>query len=179
MAGYAQEIKVEYDKKRDFSHYKTFKFGEGEVITPKERQQVSEAKLHKWIKDAIVEVLTEKGLHLSDTSSDLVASYVVGSGERNENINMGTQMLSGLSHGGGVVKGNAITASGNPNQTWSREYQIGNMIIDRHDKSNNLVWRANATTQGAAAEQLIRQMVSASFKKFSLKPKKGNKKEKP
>lgn len=46
---YGQDIKVEYDKKLDFTQFKTFRFGEGEVITPEDQQVVSEEQMNKWV----------------------------------------------------------------------------------------------------------------------------------
>jgi hypothetical protein len=40
----AQSIEVEYDKKKDMSAYKTFQFGEQEIITPKEKRIFDESK---------------------------------------------------------------------------------------------------------------------------------------
>lgn len=37
---YGQDIKVDYDKDLDFTQFKTFRFGECEVITPKDQQVV-------------------------------------------------------------------------------------------------------------------------------------------
>ena len=162
-AGHAQDINVEYDKKRDLSRYKSFVFGEAEVITPKDRRQIDEVKLHKWVKEAVVEQLTEKGMTQADSVGDLVVSYVIGSQERSDYSQLGPLW----------------TSPGDPSQTWSRNYQMGSLIIDLNDKNNNLIWRVNATTSAAnmGIEQLIDQVVSAGFKKFSLKPKKVKKKK--
>ena len=162
MAGYTQDINVEYDKNRDLSGYKTFSFGEGEVITPKDRSQEDEVKLHKWIKEAVAKQLTEKGLHQNDSAADLVVSYVIGTQERSDFGQLGPM---------GTLPGDA-------SQTWSRNYQLGSLIIDLDNKNKNLIWRVNATTSSSSAdiEQLIDRVVSAGFKKFSLKPKKVKKK---
>lgn len=159
----AQDINVEYDKKRDFSRYRTFAFGESEVITPKDRRQTDEALLTKWVKGSIGNQLKEKGLQPVDSVADLVVSFVIGSQERRD--------VSQLGHLG--------TSRPNSSQTWSRDYQMGNLIIDLNDRNNNLIWRITATTTSSASdiEQLIDQVVSAGFKKFSLKPKKVKKKK--
>ena len=163
-----QHIDVDYDKTRDFSRYKTFNVGEGEVTTPKDNLPVDKAKISRWMKDAIIEKLSSKGLQLADSSTDLVVSYAIGSMKRNEQIDLGNQIFSGVG-GGSQVKGNSTTGN-----TWSRDIQEGSIIIDLKDKSSNLLWRVNATTGGAAAdnEEIIRQVVNTGFKKFSLNPKK-------
>lgn len=158
----AQEVNAEYDKNRDLSRYKSFTFGESEFITPKDRQQIDEAKLHKLVKTAIAEELTEKGLQHSDSLGDLIVSYVIGSQARTDFS----------------VLGPLGTSPDNSSQTWSRDYQMGSLIIDLNDRSNNLIWRVNATSDGTTdINGLVAEIVAAGFKKFSLKPKKVKKKK--
>ena len=159
----AQDINVEYDKNRDLSRYKTFTIGSGEVITPKDRRTVNEASLHKWIKESIAEELTEKGMVQVDSAGDLLATYLVGTQQRTDFSQLGP----------------LGTSPDNSSQTWSRDYTMGSLVIDLNDRSNNLIWRINATTGAAAMDihVLIDQVVSAGFKKFSLKPKKVKKKK--
>src|SRR3954467_4903541 len=81
----AQGLKVEYDKNHDFTQYKTFAFGEGEIITPQDERTVKDETIHEWVKKSIEEELKEKGLTLTDSSSsDLVVSYAIGSLERRD-----------------------------------------------------------------------------------------------
>lgn len=159
-----QDINVEYDKNRDMSHYKTFTMGEGEIITPKDRRTGNEANIHKWVKAAIIEELTEKGLTPVDSAGDLLATYLVGTQQRTDFSQLGPLGVS----------------PDNSSQTWSRDYTMGNLIVDLNDRNKNLIWRITATTGAAAMDinVLIDQVVSAGFKKFSLKPKKVKKKKK-
>ena len=158
----AQEINVEYDKKRDLSRYKTFSLGEGEVITPKDQQLAGDASIKTWVRDAIAEELKEKGLVQVDSLGDLVATYVIGSKAQTDIGQLGPFGMT----------------PGNSSQTWSRDYRMGEMIIDLNDRSNNLIWRVNAitTTSVPDTHRLIEQVVSVGFKKFSLKIKKVKKK---
>ena len=168
-----QGVKVEYDKSRDFSVYHTFKLGEGEVITTNENKKVDKAKLNQLIKVAIQKKLAEKGLLRSDSSADLTASYVLSSQDKNESFDMGSQLL------GTSVPGNTLATPQGPSKTWSRDYQLGKMIIDLTDKNGNLIWRVNGSSHAEAAdnEAVINEVVQAGFKKLSLKPKKAMKKK--
>lgn len=163
----SQGIEVEYDKHRDFSRYKTFRVGEGEVTTPKDNLTVNEAQVHRWMKKGIIEKLTSKGLRASDSAADLTATYVISSLKRNEQIDLGMQIFGGVS-------GNTRSATNAPSRTWSRDIQDGSVVVDLHDRSNNLVWRIRATTGSESTdyEQLIYEVVNSGFKKLSLKPKK-------
>jgi len=157
----AQEIKVEFDKNHDFSQYKTFRFGEQEVITPKDQKQVSDEELKRWIVKAINTELGLKGLKQVDSASDLVVSYVVGTLSRSDMGNVGPMGMT----------------PGSNERTYIRDYQQGSLIIDLNDSKNFLVWRINSTTNmgSAAGERLVDQIVQRGFKQFG-KPVKKKKK---
>jgi len=157
----AQEIKVEFDKNHDFSQYKTFRFGEQEVITPKDQKQVSDEEIKRWIVKAINTELGLKGLNQVDSASDLVVSYVVGTLSRSDMGNVGPMGMT----------------PGSNERTYIRDYQQGSLIIDLNDSKNFLVWRINSTTNmgSAAGERLVDQIVQRGFKQFG-KPVKKKKK---
>lgn len=160
----AQGLKVEYDKDHDFTQYKTFSFGEGEIITPKDERTVKDEDLHKWVREAIAEELKEKGLQQADSSgADLVVSYAIGSLNRRD-----VEQLGPLGQ-----------TPGDNSRTWSRDYAEGSFIIDLNDRSKRRVWRINASTNTSSSDQtrMIDQVVGEGFKKFSLKPKKSKKKK--
>jgi hypothetical protein len=160
---YSQDVKVEYDKDRDLSIYKTFTMGEGEIITPKDQRMVVDHDLHKWVHDAIVNELIGKGLTQLDTLGDLTASYIVGSVAMTDVQNLGPMG----------------TAPNSSEQTWSRDYRQGNLVVDLNDRSNILVWRINATTSYGTpvTDRNIQALVAHGFRKFATKPKKGKKKK--
>ncbi len=159
---WAQEIKVEYDKDRDFSKYKTFSFGEGEIITPKDQKLVSDATVHKWIKTAIGRELEMKGLQQVDSAADLVVSYAAGTLARSDAGNVGPLGMT----------------PGSTDRTYIRDYQQGSLVIDLNDKSNMLVLRINSTTNmiGDDGERMVDQIVEKGFRKFGRPVKKKKKK---
>ena len=159
----AQEIKVEYDTNRDFTKYKTFAFGEAEIITPKDERVFDEKVLHNWVKNSVTKELEEKGLKRSDTTADLVVSYIIGAVELSETGDLGP-------FGG---------APGiETNRHYTNSFRQGNLVIDLDDKNNFLIWRVNAqgVNMSPQAERYINEVVAKGFKKFSIKPKKVKKK---
>ena len=135
---WGQDFKVEYDKKADFSGYKTFQFGEGEITTPKDLRQVPDTSLHKWVRDAVTEELTKKGLQRLDTAADLTVSYIAGSQVRSD---------------AGTVGPGGLTPGGDYSQTYLRDYRQGSLVIDLNDARNSkLVWRISASTDTGMAE---------------------------
>lgn len=159
------QIKVESEPGTDFSRYKTFMFGEGEIITPKDLRQVPDSTLHKWVKGAIQEEFRKKGLKQVTVSPDLIVSYITGTQTRSD---------------AGDVGPLGLTPGGNTTQTYLRDYRQGSLVIDLNDQKNSkLVWRVNAmmNTNNPDAKQSIDQIVVKGFKKFSIKPKREKKKK--
>jgi len=155
-AAYSQDIEAEYDKDRDFTIYKTFSLGEGEIITPKDQRKISDEQLHKWVREAIAEELRDKGLTQLDSLGDLRVSYIIGSLERS---GLRSNTTGGL--GGGVVL---------------NDYEESSLVIDMNDRNNFLIWRINGVTAtNQYAETMVDEVVARGFKKFSIKPKKKKK----
>lgn len=154
---FAQDITTEYDKNRDFTIYKTFYIGESEIITPKDQKKVDDKKIHKWVQDAIVSELTDKGLTKTDSLGDLRVSYIVGSVERSA---LRSNESGGI--GAGVV---------------TSDYEESSFVIDMNDRKDFLVWRVNGVTSTSHpnAQTMIEEVVAKGFKKFSIKPKKKKK----
>jgi len=154
---FAQDIKVEYDKNKDFTVYKTFALGEGEIITPKDQRKVSDEQVHQWVRKELAEELKEKGLVQLDSMADLTVSYVIGTLERSD---LRSNSAGGI--GAGVVMA---------------DYEQNSLIIDMNDRNNFLVWRISGvtSTNSPNAVTIIDEVVAKGFKKFSIKPKKKKK----
>ncbi|MBK7650239.1 MAG: DUF4136 domain-containing protein [Flammeovirgaceae bacterium] len=115
---YGQDIKVEYDKKLDFTQFKTFRFGEGEVITPEDQQVVSEVQMNKWVKAAVSRELEAKGLTRVDSSADLTVSYAIGAMARSDAGSVGPMGLT----------------PGSMERNYSRDYSQGSFVIDLNNR---------------------------------------------
>ena len=143
--------------------YKTYQFGEAEVITPKDKRILDEAKTRAIVNSAIELELKERGLQRVDSNAHLVVSYIIGSMDRSSVYNAGP--LGGTP---GVQSQGAEM----------RDYSEGSFIIDLNDRSNNLIWRVNAVSNFTEANLLnqIDQVLEKGFKKFPNKPKTKGKK---
>lgn len=159
----AQGIDVRYDKNRDLSVYKTFAFGESEVITPADQRVLSETKLKSMVMEILEDELTQKGLTKVDSVADLTVSFIVGALDRSEVSTVGP-------------------FGGTPGQVERRssvnEMKEGNLVVTLHDKSKHLIWKVNGTgsPEYNQPEVLIREIVRKGFKKFTLKPSRKKKK---
>lgn len=159
---YCQEFKVEYDKNRDYSQYKTFRFGEGEFVTPKDQRQVSANQIDIWIKQAMTQELELKGLKRVDSSADLVISYVLGTTSRSDAGDVGPMGLT----------------PGSMERTYLKDYRQGNLVVDLNDRRDLKVWRVNATMEisNSNGEKMISQVVQKGFRKYPKSKQRSKKK---
>lgn len=161
-AAWSQEMKVEYDKDRDYNQYKTFRFGEGELVTPKDQRQMSAEQVDKWVKDAMTQEFELKGLKRVDSVADLVISYVLGTLARSDAGDVGPLGLT----------------PGSMERTYMKDYRQGNIVIDLNDRRDIKVWRVNATMEMTSdnGEKMVNQVVQRGFKKFPKSKEKAKKK---
>jgi hypothetical protein len=155
----AQEIKSEYDKKHDFSNYKTFSFGPSQVGTPIDQKQVSDVTIDKWIKAGVTRELEYKGLKRMDSvATDLIVTYVIVTMARSD-----AQAIGPL----GMTPGSDA-------RTWSRDYKQTSFVIDLNNRSKYLVWRVNAVADviGTDAERTIDMTIVRGLKKYPKLKKK-------
>lgn len=160
----AQSIEVEFDKNKDMSGYRTFQFGEMEIITPKDKRIYDKARTQAIVNEAIIDKLKERGLQQVDSNAHLIVSYVIGSMQRSSTYNAGP-------FGG--------TPGMDTRSLVTQDYNEGSLIIDLNDVSDHLIWRVNAVTDftQSNAKSLVDQVVSKGFRKFPNRVKsKKNKK---
>lgn len=159
----SQDVQVEYDKNRDLSAYKTFRFGDSEIVTTKGSKKISDKSLDQIIREELIHELTEKGLTMDPENGELVATYMFGQFRHSALDRNATITL---------VPGQGVENVG----AASRAYTEGSLVIDLNDsKSDALVWRvnSNANPNGPDARRIVDQVVAKGFRKFNEKPKKG------
>ncbi len=159
---FAQSVEAEYDKKKDFTHYKTFSFGESQITTPADQKLIDDNTMNSWIVRAITRELELKGLKRSDSLPDLIVTYAEGTLARSD-----VERLGPL----------ALTPGANPSRSFTHDYQQSSLVIDLNDRSGNLIWRVNSTTNmtSSEVERTVDAIVEKGFKKFA-KPHKQKKK---
>lgn len=162
LASLAQSVEAEYDKKKDFTHYRTFSFGESQITTPSDQKLIDDKTMDAWIVRAVTRELELKGLKRSDSIPDLIVTYAEGTLARSD-----TERLGPL----------ALTPGANPNRSFTYEYKQSSLVIDLNDRSGNLIWRVNSTTNMTSSEieRTVDAIVEKGFKKFA-KPTKKKKK---
>lgn len=155
---FGQEVRVESPKNVDFSIYKSFRFGDSEIVTTRGSKKISDASLDKIIRETIERELKEKGLSRDEENGQLMVTYMSGTFRHSE-----LQRLGPL----GVVPGQF-----SQNQTVS--YNAGSLVIDLNDvRNNHLIWRVNSNVDvnQPNPRNALEQVVVKGFKKFGVNRK--------
>lgn len=127
----AQEIKTDYDRKADFSQYKTFSFEKVETKDP------------LWvgrITAAVEEALTTKGLTQVASGGD-IAIIAIGMATDRQTLNTFYDNFGGgwgWRRWGGDDFGESTTTT--------ETYRVGTLVVDLFDsKTKTLLWRGSAS----------------------------------
>jgi hypothetical protein len=151
------DIQTDYDKKVDFSQYKTYSWVKVQTSNPLWQQR---------IKDAVDAQLQAKGWQKVESGSD-VALTAVGSTRDQQEY---TTFYNGL--GPWWWRG-----FGSETTTTVQTYRIGTLVLDMYDaKNHRLIWRGTASDmlseKPSKNEKKLDKAVAKMFDKF---PPKANK----
>ena len=155
----AQNVKTDYDRRADFTQYKTFSF---EKIETKDPLWVDR------ITAAVGGALTAKGLTQVDTGGD-IAVIAIGMSADRQTLNTFYDSFGGgwgWRHWGGDDFGEATTTT--------ETYRIGTLVVDLFDrKTKALLWRGSAsrTLSNSSAKNIktFDKSVNKLFKDFPPK----------
>jgi Domain of unknown function (DUF4136) len=158
-SGYAQKVKVKYDKGVDFTKFKTYSWSQGVGA----RNPI----INDLIKDSVEKELADRGLEKVEKDGDVRVLFFAG-------VDFGVS----TSHG---TWGNAV---GSPVQTGmpalgSWAYREGTLALDFiENSSNKFIWRglanqalsegptANAQKDAKRVENVVKKAVAKMFKQF-------------
>jgi len=135
----AQDVRYDFDRDKDFSKYKTYKW-----VTVKESDQVDELTA-KQIVSAVDSVLSTKGLEKTDQdSADLYIAYETAINSEKEFTSYNTGWGYGPGWGGGWY-GYGGMASTTTYGSTSTVY-VGQLDLSMYDSAQKqLVWRGTAS----------------------------------
>ncbi|HZN04282.1 MAG TPA: DUF4136 domain-containing protein [Candidatus Polarisedimenticolia bacterium] len=160
-AAQAQTVKSDYDKKADFTTYKTFTFKKGtDAPTPFAQERIV---------GAIANQLKARGLTQSETADLLVYTHTqVSTEQRVDTTGFGYGGYPGWGGwGGGFATSSAVVT----------EIPIGTVIVDLVDaKTNELVWRGIASDTlltnptPEKSEKRINKAITKLFSKYPVEP---------
>src|SRR5258708_2472159 len=168
--GAQSQVHIDFDKKVDFTKYRTFKFEPGKVVRKLGLQDTTSTFMNQYIAEAITKKLTSNGLIRTGKTPDLVITYVAGAKEKQEMENSmsspGFYSLQSRFYGRGGWWGPQW------NTFWVNRYEQGTIIIDVYDaKRDQLIWRAYAVSpiNNYNEQKFVNKEIAKSFKKFPPK----------
>ena len=155
LSAFAQKVTVEFDQAADFSRYKTFAIGDGQLNS--NNPTLNSELVKKRIDGDIEHYLTARGLTMVSGKSDLNIRYHLGSARKTE-----VEAYPAGWRGWGTAFVRV-------------PYTEGTLVIDLRDPSTrSLVWRAIASEEKsdpAKIEGKLDDMVKKSFEKYPPKQK--------
>ena len=152
---WAQKVDIESDDSIDYSKYKTFRIGEGQLKSkaPSLNSDLTRRKIEGEIRKRLI----EKGLSEASGQADLNVVFRLGSARRNE------------------VEAFPAGRYGLRTRRVVNQYTEGTLIIDLRDTSKReLVWRAVAVEEKGDPSKIadrLDDMVRKSFDKYPPKKK--------
>jgi hypothetical protein len=159
-AAHAQTVKTDYDKKTDFTRYKSFAFRKGtDAPTPFAQQR---------IEGAIATQLKTRGMSASETADLLVYTHTQLSKEQMDVSSFGYGGYPGWSGWGGAYGSSSVTVTDIP---------MGTVVVDLVDRASDaLVWRGVATDTlltnptPEKSEKRINKGIEKLFRNYPVAP---------
>jgi uncharacterized protein DUF4136 len=152
-ASFAQQVKTDYDRSTDFSHYKTYSW---------EKVQTQDPLWADRIKEAVNSALAAKGLTPVASGGDL-AIVAIEMTKNQQTLNTFYDGFGGGWRWGGGF-GNATTTVDN--------YKVGTLVVDLFDaKSKQVIWRGSSSdTLSDKSDKNIKNLDKGVQKMFEHYP---------
>ena len=168
-AAAAQDVRYDFDKEKDFSKYKTYKW-----VDIKGADQIDDLT-SKQIQSAIDAELATKGLTKTDAeTADLYIGYQTAIGQEKQFTSYNTGWGYGPGWGGGWYGGGGSTTTYGSTST----VYVGQLDLSVYDSANKqLVWRGVATktldpkAKPEKKQKNVTKAVAKLLKNFPPKPK--------
>ncbi|HEY7351148.1 MAG TPA: DUF4136 domain-containing protein [Terriglobales bacterium] len=166
----AQDVRYDFDKDKDFSKYKTYKW-----VPIKDAQQPDELTMNK-ITAAVDAELAKKGLTKTDSEdADLYIGCQTAIGQEKQFTSYNTGWGYGPGWGGGWYGGGGSTTTYGSTST----VYVGQLDLSMYDRTaKQMVWRGNASktldpkAKPEKKEKNITKAVEKLLKKFPPQEKK-------
>jgi hypothetical protein len=152
-ASFGQQVKTDYDRSADFSHYKTYSW---------EKVHTPDPLWVDRIKEAVNAAMTAKGLTPVASGGD-IAILAMEMTHTNRTLNTYYDGFGGGWRWGGGF-GNATTTVEN--------YQVGTLVVDLFDaKTKKIIWRGSSSdTLSDKSDKNIKNLDKGVEKMFSHFP---------
>src|SRR6516164_7595540 len=140
----AQKVKTEYDKKTDFSHYKTYSWGSNYIMT--HQRPDDQARINTAIVDSVNRNLQAKGYVLSQESPDFTIIYEAGAISQGASSGQPDMLTPGGTNWASDSLG------GTPMDVWASN--LAKLRITATDAaSHSRIWRSFASQKVAMGDE--------------------------
>lgn len=163
---------VDFDKSVNFKEYKTFTFERGRVVRQLGLRDTAASLINGYVKAAIEEQLTKKGLTQTANNPDLIVTFMAGAREKQDVHN--TMASPGFFYP--YYRFYSLNTWWGPqwNNFWVTNYEEGTLILDVIDsKTDRLVWRGYgvAPISRFDEEKFVEKELTKLLKQFPPAPK--------
>ena len=168
----AAQVRVDYDRHRDFGKYRTFAVEVGPLVRADGEPDAENTLAVDRLREAVTREFTARGLEPSDGAADLVVRVSSRDHMRTEIINTGWNRYGWYGWRGYRRWGYWGPYAGPYyGDVWTRRYLEGALTVDIVDHASGaLVYRAQVTdTVGKNLDKSVANAMDKAFKKFPVK----------
>ncbi len=169
------EVRVDYDRHKDFSKYRTFNVEIGKLVRPDGSIDEHNTLAENRIRDAVTSELVSRGLEPSDTAANLVVRVSGRDTERVSILSRGWP-YAGYWRGRWAYRGGPFRYGywGAPyyyGDVWTSPYLEEALNVDVRERDTGaLVYRARVTDDvGKDLDKQVTKSIDKAFKKFPVK----------
>jgi hypothetical protein len=166
------QTRVDFDRHRDFSQFKTFEVRIGPIVGTDGRVDELNTLAENRIQQAVTAELTSRGLEPRDTGADLVIRVSSRDAERSELVRSGLNTYPMFYRRWGYGRYYGYWAPRYYyDDVWTRRYLQGSYTVDAIDReTGDLVYRAQVSDEvGKDLDKSVTKAMDQAFKKFPLK----------
>jgi uncharacterized protein DUF4136 len=167
------EVRVDYDRHKDFSHYRTFNVEIGRLVRPDGSVDEQNTLAENRLRDAVTNELRSRGLEPTDTGANLVVRVSERDRDRVSILSTGSPYSYWSRRWGYWNRFNRFGYWGAPyyGDVWTRRYLEGALTVDVIERDTGaLVYRAQVTDElGKNLDKEVAKAVDKAFKKFPVK----------
>jgi hypothetical protein len=170
------DVRVAYDRHRDFSKYRTFNVEIGALVRPDGSIDEQNTLAENRIRGAVTSELLARGLEPTDEGASLVVRVSERATERVSILSTGAPFHSRgywrrrWAYWGGPYR-YGLWRSPYYGDVWTRRYVEGALTVDVIDRqTGDLLYRAQVTDEvGKDLDKQVAKSIDKAFKKFPVK----------
>jgi hypothetical protein len=171
-AASAADVRVDFDRHKDFGQYRTFAVEVGPLVSADGEPDAQNTLAADRLREAVTREFTARGLEPADGTPDLVVHVSSRDRMRTDILSTGWNRYPWYGWRGyrrwGYWGPNAYPYYGD---VWTRRYLEGAFTVDMVERSSGaLVYRAQVTDEiGKNLDKSVANAMDKAFKKFPVK----------